>query len=212
MYPTKMAILASLDPADPATIQALIDFHRTAFGGWTMEVEPDPNPDPTEPDPADPKPDDDKPLGPNGEKALKAERDARKAIEDQFNEFKAGLAAALGIDGKDAKSTTDEVLAGVQQQLATMQRDNLVLSVANTHQITDEDDLGLLRGYQGDEEGLRKLAARLKPTKDENPGSKPGQRRAPGPDHSQGRGSGNDPKPGDRGRAEAARRFQTKKQ
>lgn len=97
--------------------------------------------------------------GPNGEKALQAERDARKQLESDFGQFKAGLASLLGLE-KDAKSSTDDVLATVQQQLATMQHDNLVLSVANSHQITDADDLALLRSIT-DETALRKLAARL---------------------------------------------------
>lgn len=52
---------------------------------------PAPEPTPTEPigatppapTPEPPKPDDDKPLGPAGERALAAERDARKALEKQ---------------------------------------------------------------------------------------------------------------------------------
>lgn len=213
MHHSKAEILRDLDPTNPATIQALIDHHRTGFGGWTMEGDEDPkntggdspNPDESKDEPKGDKPDD-KPLGPNGEKALTAERDARKAIEAELAQFKAGLAAALGVKDKDAKSSTDDVLATVQAQLAMMQRENLVLSVAGSHKITDEDDLGLLRDFKGDDEALRKLAARLKPADDSN-GGQGQKKRAPGPDLSQGKGGNGSGKPGDAGRAEAARRF-----
>lgn len=50
---------------------------------------PDPKPvdPPVDPKPGDPAKDDDKPLGPAGEKALQAERDARKALEKQVAEL-----------------------------------------------------------------------------------------------------------------------------
>lgn len=195
MHHGKSEILRDLDPSNPATVQALVDFHRETFGGWKMEGEGD-DPKPNEGgdksddkggEAKDDKKSDDKPLGPNGEKALQAERDARKQLESDFGQFKAGLASLLGLE-KDAKSSTDDVLATVQQQLATMQRDNLVLSLANTNKITDEDDLGLLRTFKGDEDGLRKLAARLKPSETQEQTN--GRKRTPAPDPSQGQGSG----------------------
>lgn len=196
MLHSKAEILRGLDPTNPATIQALIDHHRSTFGGWKMEgdegeskgsesdsAKPDEKGDKTSGDKSD-----DKPLGPNGEKALQSERDARKALENQLNQLKSGLASALGVNGGDAKSSTDDVLASVQQQLATMQRENLVLSVAGSHKITDEDDLGLLRDFKGDADGLRKLAARLKPS-DKVDNERPGVKKRPAPDYSQGQGS-----------------------
>lgn len=196
MHHSKSEILRGLDPSNPATIQALIDFHRETFGGWVMEGEegdkPDEGADKSDDkggEAKDDKKSDDKPLGPNGEKALKAEREAREAIERQLNQLKSGLASALGVDQKDAKSSTDDVLASVQQQLAAMQHDNLVLSVANSHQITDEDDLALLRTIK-DGDALRRLAARLKPSETSGGDDAQQKRRVPTADHSQGRGDG----------------------
>lgn len=198
MHHSKAEILRDLDPTNPATVQALIDFHRATFGGWKMEGDENGGDKPDEGEKPDDKGEqkgdkggDDKPLGPNGEKALKAEREARETLEKQLNQLKSGLATALGVDQKDAKSSTDDVLASVQQQLAAMQHANLVLSVANSHKITDEDDLALLRSIQ-DEEAVRKLAARLKPSDDAQGGQSLGKRRIPAPDPSQGKGSGSD--------------------
>jgi hypothetical protein len=153
-------------------------------------------------------------LGEGGKKALEAEREnvkaekaARLALEKQFTDFKASLLAGLGVKDEGAKSSTDDVLANVQKQLATMQRENLVLSVAGSHKITDEEDLGLLRDFKGDDEALRKLAARLKPADEPADSQSQRKRRTPAPDHSQGQGNNANNKPGDAGRAEAARRF-----
>lgn len=52
------------------------------LGGGSDQQQPDPTPDPApQPDAPDGDQQPDKPLGPNGEKALKAERDARHAAE-----------------------------------------------------------------------------------------------------------------------------------
>lgn len=213
MHNSKAEILRDLDPTNPATIHALINFHRAAFGGWTMEGEGeqagtggDP-PNSGDPKPGEPKgdPPDDKPLGPNGEKALQSERDARKAIEAELAQLKAGFASALGLKDKDAKSGSEDILATLQQQMADLQHHNLVLSLANENEITDKDDLTLLRGFQGDEDAIRRLAARLKPTKaDPEPN---GKRRPPAPDHSQGKGDGKAPSGREAGLAEARKRF-----
>ena len=214
MHHTQAAILRNLDPSDPGTVQALIDFHRVAFGGWRMEGE-DGQSVQGEPNGGDPKPGEgdqqggesgDKPLGPGGESALKAEREARKAIETELSQFKAGLAAALGLKDKDAKSGTDDIVATLQQQMADLQHHNLVLSVANENEITDTDDLALLRGFKGDEDAIRRLAARLKPTKEDAAGSN-GKRRTPSPDPSQGRGDSKGATGREAGLAEARKRF-----
>jgi hypothetical protein len=203
MHHSHAQILADLDPHNPLSIQALIDFHRETFGGWKMEGD-DGEPEQSGGNPEGGKPDGeqtgDKPLGPNGEKALQAERDARKAAETKAQQAAADqqslmqrLAEALGVKDKDAKSTTDDIVATLQAQMATLTRNNLVLEVANENQITDKDDLGLLRDFTGNEDGLRKLAARLKPSSTDtgNNGGTNG-RRPPTPDQSQGRGAGAD--------------------
>lgn len=223
MFCTKTEILRGLDPHNPASIQALIDFHRTAFGGFTMTVPPPPPVVPGTPPPPDPPPvvpdpgtDGDKPLGPNGEKALQAERDARKAIETELKEFKTAqadqakrLAEALGIETKDAKSS-EEVVTALQQQVQDMQRDNLVYRVVTdpAHPITDADDLELIKAAP-DEATMRKLATRLAKNAGTTGNGQVGKNGVGrlGFDPSQGRGSDPQGKPGDSGRAEAARRF-----
>lgn len=223
---TKNEILRGLDPHDPATIEALIHFHRCTFGGWTMDVENGgqagqgqqpgqesgqpgaPKPDsnggkPAEGDQPGQKPGDQ--LGENGLKALQSERDARKELEAQLTQLKSGLAAALGVNEKDAKSSTDDIVANLQKQMADLNHSNLVLSVANEHKITDADDLALLQSIT-DETALRKLAARIKPSDDGAKGPEQ-KRRTPSPDPSQAHGGSSNNKPGDAGRSEAARRF-----
>lgn len=203
----KDQILRDLDPTNPATIQALIDFHKVTFGGWSMEGEGDTGTGEQgdKPDDTGDKPED-KPLGPNGEKALQSERDARKALESELAQLKAGFASALGLKDKDAKSGSEDIVATLQQQMAELQHNNLVLSLANENEITDKDDLALLRGFKGDEEAIRRLAARLKPAK-QDAGETNGKRRPPAPDHSQGKGD-NKPVTGrEAGLAEARKRF-----
>lgn len=129
----------------------------------------------------------DKPLGENGEKALRAERDARKALETQLGDLKKGLASALGVESGDGKPSTDDALMQVQTQLAEMRHENAVLALANAHGITDVDDLAILRATR-DAEALTKLAARLA-VDSKDGGGEGGGRRIPRPDHSQGSGS-----------------------
>lgn len=206
----KDQILRDLDPTNPATIQALIDFHRVTFGGWSMEGGEgetgtgDQGGD--KPDDTGDKPED-KPFGPSGLKALQSERDARKALESELAQFKAGLASALGLKDKDAKSGSEDIVATLQQQMADLQHNNLVLSLANENEITDKDDLALLRGFKGDEDAIRRLAARLKPAKQTDPEPTNGKRRPPAPDHSQGKGDTKPASGREAGLAEARKRF-----
>lgn len=61
------------------------------------------------PAPPKPKPDDDKPLGPAGEKALAAEREARKALEKQIAELAPlkRIAEALGAGKPEAAGKSE---------------------------------------------------------------------------------------------------------
>jgi hypothetical protein len=209
-------ILRGLNPGDPASIQALIDFHRASFGGWRMSTPPpEPTPAPTpEPTPsATPgaKPGDE-PLGEAGVKALKTERDARKALEDQLKQMQtdqqaqmAKLAEAFGLKPKEAAQ--GDVVATLQQQMAILQQQNLVYRVAGEHNITDAADLALL-GTASTEAVMRSLAARLKPAEGEPvPAGKPAAR-TPLPDPTQGHGGANQqPTGAAAGLAEAERRF-----
>lgn len=214
MFRTKAEILRGLDPLNPATVQALIDFHRRTFGGFVMEDntgDAGKGPDEghegkSEQGKQDPPVDGkggDKPLGPNGEKALQTEREARQQLEKDLKELKSSqadvakkIAEAFGIKSEDAKST-DEVVSALQKQVSDMQHDNLVLRVAAAHKITEKDDLDLLQAT-ADEATMTKLAARLSntgPAKDEGSGN--GQpRRFPKQDSSQGKGgSGGEGRP-----------------
>lgn len=126
------------------------------------------------------------PLGEAGKKALEAERDARKKAEGDlanlrkdFDGFKTELSKAFGIqpatgDGADAVSQ-------LQQQLNAMQRETAVYRLAAQHEITDEDDLELLKSAT-DEAAMTKLAGRLAAAKAATPGT-------PKPDATQGGGA-----------------------
>ena len=199
------------NPTIPTELAEIIAIHKSLFGGWTMTATP-PEPDPNQPDGAKPdddggKDDGDKPLGPNGEKALAAERDARKksdqkvaALEAQF----AKLAEAFGVKPDESKPDGADKVDALAKAVDTILHNSAVDRVARDHGITDKDDLALL-AEQATGEAMEKLAKRLQPAKNDDDGAKP-KRRPPAPDHTQGRG-GEKPTPGDAGKAEAERRF-----
>lgn len=72
-----------IDITAPGGIESLMAFHRQTFGEAVMEIDPAADPAPgADPAAADPAGNDgDAHLGDAGQKALKAERDARKAAE-----------------------------------------------------------------------------------------------------------------------------------
>ena len=199
------------NPTIPTELAEIIALHKSLFGGWTMTATP-PEPDPNQPDGAKPdddggKDDGDKLLGPNGEKALAAERDARKksdqkvaALEAQF----AKLAEAFGVKPDESKPDGADKVDALAKAVDTILHNSAVDRVARDHGITDKDDLALL-AEQATGEAMEKLAKRLQPAKNDDDGAKP-KRRPPAPDHTQGRG-GEKPTPGDAGKAEAERRF-----
>ena len=198
------------NPTIPTELAEIIALHKSLFGGWTMTETP-PEPDPNQPDGAKPdddgKDDGDKLLGPNGEKALAAERDARKksdqkvaALEAQF----AKLAEAFGVKPDESKPDGADKVDALAKAVDTILHNSAVDRVARDHGITDKDDLALL-AEQATGEAMEKLAKRLQPAKNDDDGAKP-KRRPPAPDHTQGRG-GEKPTPGDAGKAEAERRF-----
>lgn len=103
---------------------------------------------------------DDKPLGKPGERALRAERDARKDLERQMNQMREAFGKALGLDSEGQKPSTEELLGQLQQQMAEMQRRDLVAQVAREAQITDADDIATI-GEASTEEGMRRIASRI---------------------------------------------------
>lgn len=126
----------------------------------------------------------DKPLGPNGEKALEAERTARKELEKQLQQMRDGLSQAFG--GKpDPKASTEDVIAALTKTVTDLQHSNLVNDTARSHGITEKDDLALLADAKTPE-AMERLAVRLaaKAADDGKPGT-------PKPDLTQG-GQGTD--------------------
>ena len=184
------------NPTIPTELAEIIAIHKSLFGGWTMTETP-PEPDPNQPDGAKPdddgKDDGDKLLGPNGEKALAAERDARKksdqkvaALEAQF----AKLAEAFGVKPDESKPDGADKVDALAKAVDTILHNSAVDRVARDHGITDKDDLALL-AEQATGEAMEKLAKRLQPAKTNDDGAK-SKRRTPPPDPSQGRGGGSD--------------------
>jgi colicin import membrane protein len=161
-----------IDLRAPGAIDDLLAFHRARFGCAHMENDPPAGPpaDPPKPAPPAPKaPDaggDDKPLGPGGEKALQAERDARKALEatvKQMQDAQAkqadALAKALGL--KPEETSDADKLAGqvtdLSGQVGALLKTNLVLTIGKG---LSEDDQKILAGLP-DEATMRTVAARL---------------------------------------------------
>lgn len=128
----------------------------------------------------------DEPLGDGGKKALEAEREKRKQAEadlatlrKDFEGFQTKLSEAFGV--QSATGNGDDAVAQLQKQLNTMQHETAVYRLAAQHEITDEDDLELLKSAT-DEAAMTKLAERLA-AKAAAPGT-------PKPDATQGGGSG----------------------
>ena len=182
------------NPTIPTELAEIIAIHKSLFGGWTMTATP-PEPDPKQPDGTKPdddggKDDGDKPLGPNGEKALAAERDARKksdqkvaALEAQF----AKLAEAFGVKPDESKPDGADKVDALAKAVDTILHNSAVDRVARDHGITDADDLALLR-EQANEQAMERLATRLKPATGEDGKTKTSA--APRPDRSAGKGGG----------------------
>lgn len=145
-------------------------------------------------DPATPTEGDDKPLGPNGEKALKAEREARGKLEQTVAQMQqsqkdqmAAIASAFGVK-PDAQDDGTQLLTALQQQVAEMQREALVLRIAAQHKLAGDDDIEFLKSAK-DEEAMGKLAARLAANN-----ADPTTPSSPKPDLTQGGKAGDAPK------------------
>lgn len=157
-------------------------------GGGAAPTPPaDPKPAPPAGEGEEPKAGGDEPLGEGGKKALERERDARKSLETQVSQMREAFASALG--GKpDPKASTDDIVKSLQDQMSTLTRSNQIALVARENGITDPDDIALIEDAK-DEDGMRRIAGRLKPD-ERTPGT-------PKPDKTQGpQGSGTKPDPG----------------
>lgn len=121
----------------------------------------------------------------------KVNRDLEQKLNDLRDQQKAqneALAKAFGLapdETSDVTRLTGQVTE-LQQQFSATQHQNLVLSVANGHKISDPDDLALLAEVK-DETKMRALAARLA---EGDAGTSTGAPGTPKPDRTQGAGAG----------------------
>ena len=129
------------------------------------------------PEPSAPNADGDEPLGDGGKRALEAEREARRALEGQVTQMREAFATALGTK-PDKKASVEDMVSQLQEQFSTMQRATLVSAIARENEITKADDIALIEDA-ATEEGMRRIAARLKAAAESAPGT-------PKPDRSQG--------------------------
>ena len=143
----------------------------------------DPTPTPAQP-PADPAAD--KPLGPAGERALAAERDARKALEKQLaelaplKEFAAALSGGQKpADGKSAEELLNERFAKYETDLAEERAARWRVEVAQAKGLTAEQGTELRGGTREELEAHADRLLTLFPATQSGP-------RTPAPDPSQG--------------------------
>lgn len=115
-------------------------------------------PEPTEPATVEQGDPVDKPLGENGEKALKAEREARKAAEQAATELQKQLDAVNAEKMSDLERA-QKAAKDAQEAAAKATAEALRLRVAAKHGISDEDADLFLTGT--DAESLERQAARL---------------------------------------------------
>ena len=145
---------------------------------------PAPTPQQTEPD--------DKPLGPGGERALAAEREARKALEQKFKPLEALLTALNGgqkpTGDKSEVELLNERFAQYEKDLAAEREARWRVEVAQAKNLTAEQSAWLQGGTREELEASadRLLAAfPAAPTGPRNPAPDPsqgGRGGQPGPD------------------------------
>lgn len=184
--PTTHFDYSTLNPNDPTSIQALIDFHRTTFGGSTMmadaEGEAAKDEKPTDAPAKDaagsaekPAEKPDQPLGEPGKKALEAERDAAHQAKQELAQFKKQIATAFGLDSDSKGAKPEDMIAALADKVAGIEKAALVATIASDNGITDPADKALIAA-QPTAEAMAALAGRLKPaegTKDGKPAPKP---------------------------------------
>lgn len=100
----------------------------------------------------------DKPLGENGEKALAAERDARKAADKKNADLQKQI-DALNAEKMSELERAQKAAKDAEEAAATAAAEALRLRVAAKHGISDEDADLFLTGT--DAETLERQAARL---------------------------------------------------
>jgi hypothetical protein len=172
---------------------------------------PEAPPAPTEPETTAPPPasDDDKPLGPAGERALQAERDARKRLEQELAPLKQLAAALTGGKppaGKSEIELINERLAAQEKTIADQAVALLRAEVASEKKLTPEQ-AAELRGANREELAAHadKLIALFGRPAD--PETEPRRKGTVRPDPAQGARPGEKTSSRDLGKAEAAKRF-----
>ena len=144
-----------------------------------------------------------KPLGPNGEKALAAERDARKAAEKRAADAEAKVAdaekAKLG-EKERAEVERDEARKEAAEARAELAR----IRVGAKYGLSPEDVADLSTAGTPDDFDARakRLSERLKIT-----GATPGNAGGLPPSPNAGRGTGKAPSGSEQGMAELYKRF-----
>ena len=119
----------------------------------------------------------DSPLGEPGIKALREERAARERLEQAMKDQRTALLKAFGVE---EEKPGGDIVATLQEQVASMRHDSLVDRVARRHGITEDADVELLRSTK-DEGVMSRLAERLKAsnTTPPTPAHDPSQGSAP---------------------------------
>ena len=135
-------------------------------------------------------PEGEKPLGPNGESALRKERERADELEKQLKAMQAqfgDIAKAFGVKS-DKDASAEDLKASVEQ----VRRELAVERLARTHGITDEDDIAALSEVPN-EATRAKLAARLSPEATDDAGEDDAKQTWPRPKPDATQGSKGDP-------------------
>lgn len=162
-------------PGAPTELMSIINAHRERFAGLTMSANP-PEQDSANGEqqpPANPPANDgdNPPLNEGGMKALKAERDARKALEDQVKALEPikaqmdALAAALGKPAGESGPDLAAQVAEMREQLDKMNaekaREALVDEVARAHPKLTAADVTFMRVNLTTREAMTDYAKRV---------------------------------------------------
>ena len=192
-------ILSNLRPDDPASIAALLEFHREMFGGWRMEETGDATPPASDQTPAGQpastpaQPDADEPLREPGLKALQSERARAEKAEAAL----AALTKQVEDSKKSAEQKTADDLAAARAEATANAAKALRYEVAAAKGLDLKFALRLTGStkaeLEADADAFKALIGQ--------------QQGTPRPDPAQGGGAGKKDDPRDVGHAEAARRF-----
>lgn len=140
--------LTTLAPTDAEWLADTIARNKARFGGWSMEADPNPAPEPTS-DPA-PDPTDQTFTQADVDRIVKERVQREKAKYADYNDLKAKAEGA---------KTVEDRIAEVEQRAIAAETKALRAEIANAHGISAEDRDLFLTG--ADEEVLTAQAKRL---------------------------------------------------